>query len=61
MSTSAGTGATSSEAAQEPTFPCVLVYSTRERARGFARTAFPRRFGHTVVARTVDEFDRAMR
>lgn len=41
--------------------PCVLVYSNRERARGFVRSAFPRKQGRTLVVRTVDEFDQAMR
>lgn len=47
--------------ALSPAIPCVLIYTNRERARGFARSAFPRRHGRTVVARTVDEFDHAMR
>ncbi|MGI9091679.1 MAG: helix-turn-helix domain-containing protein [Gemmatimonadaceae bacterium] len=50
-----------SEAARSPTIPCVLVYSSRDRARGFSRGSSPHRFGHTVVARTVQEFDRAIR
>lgn len=41
--------------------PCVLVYTGRERARGFVRAAFPRRHGHAVMVRSVDEFEAAIR
>lgn len=41
--------------------PAVLVYTSRERARAFVRAAFPRRHGRTIIARSAEEFDRAMR
>ena len=44
-----------------PNSPCVLVYASRGRARTFARTAFPRKRGRTVMVRTVPEFDAAIR
>lgn len=44
-----------------PTFPCVLVYAARERARTFARTAFPRKRGRVVLVRTAAEFEAAIR
>jgi AraC-like DNA-binding protein len=44
-----------------PAFPCILVYAGRERARAFARTAFPRRRGHTIFVRNVEEFEAAIR
>jgi AraC-like DNA-binding protein len=37
------------------------VYTGRERARAFVRAAFPRRRGHTVLVRTIDEFGTAIR
>lgn len=46
---------------ESPAIPCIVVYAGRERARSFARAAFPRRRGHTIVVRTVDEFDQALR
>lgn len=46
---------------ESPAIPCILVFAVRERARAFARAAFPRRRGHTVLVRTADEFDQAMR
>ena len=51
---------TSSESAS-PTVPCVLVFAGRERARSFVRAAFPRRRGRTVMVRTIDEFEAAIR
>jgi AraC-like DNA-binding protein len=51
----------STSAALSPTFPCVLVYTVRERGRSFVRSAFPRRRGRTVVVRGIDEFDAAIR
>lgn len=39
----------------------MLVYATRDRARGFVRSAFPRRHGHTVLVRSYDEFASAIR
>jgi AraC-like DNA-binding protein len=47
--------------ALSPTFPCVLAYAGRERARSFVRTAFPRRRGRTVMVRSKDEFETAIR
>lgn len=44
-----------------PAFPCVLVYAGRERARAFVRVAFPRRRGRTVMVRTIEEFEAAIR
>lgn len=41
--------------------PCVLVCTARERARAFVRAAFPRRHGRTIVVRTVEEFETAIR
>jgi AraC-like DNA-binding protein len=52
---------TSAAGVDLPTFPCVLVYTTRDRARSFVRTAFPRRHGHTVLVRSDDEFSSAIR
>lgn len=39
----------------------VLVYAVRERARTFARVAFPRRRGAATLARTRDEVEAALR
>lgn len=50
-----------SDSAVSAGVPSVLVYTTRERARAFARSAFPRRHGRTVIARNADEFGTAMR
>lgn len=44
-----------------PAFPCILVYTGRERARAFARAAFPRRRCHAVMVRTSVEFAAAIR
>jgi AraC-like DNA-binding protein len=52
---------TSTTEPASPAFPCVLVYAGRERARAFVRAAFPRRRGRTVMVRTVEEFDAAIR
>lgn len=52
---------TSSTESAAPAFPCVLFYAGRERARAFARSAFPRRRGRTILVRTVDEFGAAIR
>lgn len=41
--------------------PCLLVYAPRERAREFARTAFPRRRCKVVVARGPEEFATTLR
>ena len=50
-----------SAADTSPAFPCVLVYATRDRARTFARTAFPRKRGRVVMVRTIAEFEAAIR
>ena len=52
---------TSTSESATPAFPCMLVYAGRERARVFARAAFPRRRGRTVMVRTIDEFEAAIR
>ncbi len=44
-----------------PSSPCILVYAARERARAFARIAFPRKRGRTVLVRTPDEFQASIR
>jgi AraC-like DNA-binding protein len=44
-----------------PAFPCILVYAGRERARAFARIAFPKRRGRMVMVRTIEEFEAAIR
>jgi AraC-like DNA-binding protein len=41
--------------------PCLVVYAPRERAREFARTAFPRRRCRVIVVRGAEEFAAAMR
>ncbi len=41
--------------------PCLLVYAPRERARDFARAAFPRRRCRLVVVRGADDFAMALR
>ena len=41
--------------------PCLLVYAPRERARDFARAAFPRRRCRLLVMRGPDEFALALR
>jgi AraC-like DNA-binding protein len=46
---------------RSPSFPCVLVYATRERARAFTRTAFPRRKAKTILVKSIEEFDQAIR
>ncbi|HXC26248.1 MAG TPA: AraC family transcriptional regulator [Gemmatimonadaceae bacterium] len=48
-------------ASPTPSSPCILIYAARERARTFARTAFPRRKAKTVVVKSVEEFDHAIR
>lgn len=52
---------TSASESLSPAFPCVLVYAVRERARAFVRVAFPRRRGRTLLVRTADEFQTAIR
>ncbi|HEY5086334.1 MAG TPA: AraC family transcriptional regulator [Gemmatimonadaceae bacterium] len=52
---------TSTGESLSPAFPCILVYAGRERARAFVRAAFPRRRGRTVMIRSVEEFDVAIR
>ncbi|MEO6865907.1 MAG: AraC family transcriptional regulator [Gemmatimonadaceae bacterium] len=52
---------TSMNDSASPAFPCVLVYAGRERARAFARAAFPRRRGRTIMVRTIEEFEAAIR
>jgi AraC-like DNA-binding protein len=47
--------------AASPSFPCILVYAGRERARAFVRAAFPRRRGRTILIRSVEEFEAAIR
>jgi AraC-like DNA-binding protein len=41
--------------------PCVAVYLQRDRTRAMLKTAFPRRRGRVVFARTVPEFQKAIR
>jgi AraC-like DNA-binding protein len=41
--------------------PLVVVYTTRERARGLLRGAFPRRRARLVMTRTPEELDAAFR
>jgi len=55
------TSVTDSAASASPAFPCILVFTARERARAFVRVAFPRRRGHTILVRSVDEFGAAIR
>jgi AraC-like DNA-binding protein len=47
--------------APAPTVPCVLVFAAREKARAFARMAFPRKRTRVVAVRTVAEFNDAVR
>jgi AraC-like DNA-binding protein len=51
----------STETTTSPASPCILVYATRERAKGFARTAFPKRKARSVVVKTAEEFEQAFR
>jgi AraC-like DNA-binding protein len=44
-----------------PVAPCLVVYAPRERAREFARAAFPRRRCRVILARGADDFGVAMR
>ncbi|MFI5239554.1 MAG: helix-turn-helix domain-containing protein [Gemmatimonadales bacterium] len=55
------TSVTDSALSASPAFPCILVYTARERARSFVRAAFPRRRGHTIMVRNIDEFGVAIR
>lgn len=41
--------------------PLIVLYATRERARAFARSAFPRRRAKVVMVRTPEEMDAAFR
>lgn len=49
------------DAAQAPAIPCVIVYASREKARAFARMAFPRRQARAIMVRGAGEFDQAIR
>jgi AraC-like DNA-binding protein len=51
----------SMETVTSPSSPCILIYAVRERSRTFARTAFPRRKAKTVVVKSAEEFDQALR
>jgi len=51
----------STDSVAAPTAPVILVYAVRERAKAFARTAFPKRKAKTVVVKSRDEFNEAMR
>lgn len=58
----ANTASVSNGASSGPSMvPCVLVFAAREKARSFARAAFPRKRTRTVVVRTADEFREAVR
>jgi AraC-like DNA-binding protein len=43
------------------TAPVILVYAVRERAKAFARSAFPKRKAKTVLVKNREEFNEAIR
>jgi AraC-like DNA-binding protein len=49
------------DTATSPTAPVILVHAVRERAKTFIRTAFPKRKAKTVLVKSREEFDQAIR
>ena len=49
------------DTAASPSAPCLLVFAARERAKAFVRGAFPKRKARTLLVRTREEFDHAIR
>lgn len=56
-----GDANTTSTSTASSAVPCILVFAAREKARSFARTAFPRKRTRAVVVRTASEFLDAVR